>query len=557
MTRRASLIIYLTLLVLAANSCRLNVLKTPPDGSVIQKTDPVSTLSPEPEEAAGTGQPVELEIEADFWDLFRDGLIHEEQSVLNELPGASEYVLELSLSDDYSSLTGRQTVLYTNREDTVLDEVYFRLFANTAGGSSQVSNVTVDGVAVQPRYEYERSAIRLPLAAPLPIGRTIEIGLDFQVSIPRQMGGNYGLFGFFEGVLVLDEFYPVIPVYDEEGWNVESPPPNADLPYYDASFYQVTIAAPSAIFLAASGVETARAESADRQVVTFAAGPARGFYIAGSDQFTRSSLIVGETLVNCYAGPGQFQAVGRSLEAAEGALSFFGEYLGTFPYTELDIVSTPMLALGMEYPGLTAISSQLFSNPERIMVLESTVAHEIAHQWFFNVVGNDQVDHPWLDEAVVQYLTYRYFLDSRGAEAAQVLLDNWHSRWERVDNENIPIGLPAREYSAAEYSAIVYGRGPIFIKTLAEKMGVETFDTFLREYARQNWWGTGTPQEFVQLAEEYCSCDLTSLFDEWVNPYQSGLPNAGGSLCTPQAEKFALNGFLAKYWNQPVLSGYG
>ena len=147
----------------------------------------------------------------------------------------------------------------------------------------------------------------------------------------------------------------------------------------------------------------------------------------------------------------------------------------------------------MEYPGLTAISSQLYSNPDRIISLESTVAHEIGHQWFFNVVGNDQVDHPWLDEAVVQYLTYLYFLDFRGSEAAEGYVENWQSRWERVENENIPIGLPAREYSATEYSAIVYGRGPIFIKALAEEMGVERFDLFFKGLCQAKLVGNRHP----------------------------------------------------------------
>ena len=325
MNWRPSLTTSMLLLIMAASACSLNLPKPSPSASGIQKTDPVSTGQAGIEKEAATAQPVEKEIKPGFRDLFLDGLIKEEQPVLNELPGASEYVLDIALSDDFSALTGHQTVRYTNREGTALDEIYFRLFSNTAGGSSLVSNVTVDRKAVQPQYEFERSAIRLPLPAPLLDGETIEIGMDFQVGIPREMGGNYGLFGFFDGVLVLDEFYPVIPVYDEEGWNVESPPPNADLPYYDASFYEVKVTAPPAIILAASGVEVAREESAGKQVVTFAAGPARGFYIAGSELFTRSSKQLGETWIHVYAGPGQSQAVSRTLEAAEGALSIFGE----------------------------------------------------------------------------------------------------------------------------------------------------------------------------------------------------------------------------------------
>jgi hypothetical protein len=51
--------------------------------------------------------------------------------------------------------------------------------------------------------------------------------MDFQVDVPTEMGGNYNLFGYNSGVLALDKFYPVIPVYDDEGWNVEIPPKTA------------------------------------------------------------------------------------------------------------------------------------------------------------------------------------------------------------------------------------------------------------------------------------------------------------------------------------------
>ena len=79
--------------------------------------------------------------------------------------------------------------------------------------------------------------------------------MDFEVSVPREMGGNYGLFGYFDGFLVLDEFYPVIPVYDDEGWNVEIPPDHGDVTYLDASFYLVRVTAPRELMVIASGVE--------------------------------------------------------------------------------------------------------------------------------------------------------------------------------------------------------------------------------------------------------------------------------------------------------------
>ncbi len=90
-------------------------------------------------------------------------------------------------------------------------------------------------------------------------------------------------------------------------------------------------------------------------------------------------------------------------------------------------------------------------------MLESTVAHEVGHQWFYNGVGNDQHTEPWLDEAVDQYVTGLYFLDQYGPSGQQSYRDSWVSRWERIKRAPIPIGHPASSYQGKEYGAIVYG----------------------------------------------------------------------------------------------------
>ena len=88
--------------------------------------------------------------------------------------------------------------------------------------------------------------------------------------------------------------------------------------------------------------------------------------------------------------------------------------------------------------------------------------------------------------------------------------------WERVDNEPIPIGMPVADYEEAEYSAIVYGRGPVFVRELEETMGRETFDAFMRDYLATFRWGNSTTAAFRELAESHCNCDLGPLFEQWV-----------------------------------------
>jgi aminopeptidase N len=460
------------------------------------------------------------------WDdraIFREGLTEAAQEALDRLPGASVYHIEFQIADDMLSLQGREEIRYTNQEDEPLDEVYFRLFPNISGGATEVSAVKVGGQAVEPVYEFEGSAIRAPLPAALQPGEQIVIEMDFEVQVAQEMGGNHGLFGYFDDVLVLDEFYPVVPVYDDEEWNVEVPPPNGDTTYFDASFYLVRVTAPENLVVIASGVEVGREYEGENQILTFAAGPARDFYLAASEKYTVISERIGETTFNSYAFPERAEGAELALQFSMTTVRHFGRHFGGYPYTEYDVVSTPMQALGMEYPGIVGIALVLYDPeaevsgaPSRVM-LESTVVHETGHQWFYNLVGSDQVDEPWLDEALVQYATGLYYVEVRGEDAAEQYRNySWYGYWGRADQAEIPIGMPVGDYAEGEYGPIVYGRGPIFVMTLAEEMGQETFDEFLREYTESHRWGIGTGDEFKQLAESHCQRDLTALFEEWV-----------------------------------------
>ncbi|MCD4673528.1 MAG: M1 family metallopeptidase [Anaerolineaceae bacterium] len=475
------------------------------------------------EESLSPEDNVPLVIEWEDREIFRPGLIAEEQAVLDDLEGASIYHIKLDIPDDLEVLQGHLEVQYTNREDTDLEQVYFRLYPNVSGGKIMVSNVLVDGKTVTASEQFGKSALRVPLPEPLGVGETVLISMDFADDLPREMGGNYGLFGFFDNVMVLDEFYPVIPAYDEEGWNVEVPPPAGDWTHFDASFYVVEVTAPADLVLAASGQEVTRTEEDDRQVVTLAAGPARDFYIAGSTDFIKVSQQVGETTVNSYALSHWPDGAALALKIASDALQVFSTRFGTYPYAEFDVVSTPMLALGIEYPGITGITLQeydlegtMYGTPVRVM-LETTVVHEVGHQWFYNAVGNDQVDEPWLDEAVVQYITSLYYVDLYNESAAESYRQGgWYGRWDRVDRADVPIGLPSADYEEGYYVPAVYGRGPVFMQTLAEEMGQETFDAFLREYYQAHKWSIAQGGDFRRMAEEQCDCDLEQLFVDWV-----------------------------------------
>lgn len=434
------------------------------------------------------------------------------------------YHLDLTIADDLSTMGGREQVRYTNTEADPLEEVQFRLYPNMLGGSMTVSEVTVDGVSVDPGYSLANSLMAVPLASPLAPGQSVILEMHFDVTVPGDIDQNYGILSHAESVLSYAHGYPVIALYDEHGWNAQVPSPWGDVTVADAAYYLVRISVPSDWHVAASGIELSKVEKGDQQTLTVAAGPARDFYFAGSPDYVVTRRQVGEVRLQAFAKPGEDERVRVALDSEEAALGVYDEHYGPYPYSEFDFASTPTYALGVEYPGIIAINQQMFTPAQdlgalpEVIWLESTVAHEVGHQWFYNAVGDDQLSEPWLDESMAQYATWEYYRDAKGAVAARAWEESLHARWGRVDDQKIPIGLPVSSYDPTSYGAIVYGRGPLFVEALREKMGDATFDAFILDYAMMERWRVATTQDFKALAEQHCSCDLTPLFDEWVYP---------------------------------------
>jgi hypothetical protein len=454
------------------------------------------------------------------WDTLRDyeiGLIKAEVPSLKLLQDATVYHIDLVISANLLTLTGREQVRYTNREVVDLDKIYFRLFPNVSGGQTTISGVLLDTEKINFDMEYGNSALRVILPEVLKPGNSITLDIDFTVDIPQSPSGNYGLFGFFNDILALDSWYPVIPVYDNNGWHIELGPPYGDKTFLDASFYLVRVTSPADLVFVTSGSEIRQEVKNGEKVLTFIAGPVRDFYLAASSRFTRTSSKVGETTINNYTVPEIIGNENFVMTIAADSLKSYNARFGEYPYKELDIVPLNMEsnAMGIEYPGVFGFNVNIYTRTD---ILEATVAHEVGHQWFYNIVGNDQVNEPWLDEAMTQYITGLYYLDRYGEDGWSGFRQSWINRWNKANQQAIPVGLSVAGYTADEYGPIVYGRGPLFIEALADKIGAQTFKKCLRSYYQANMWQIATTESFRNHFETCTTSDLSTLFEEWVLP---------------------------------------
>lgn len=479
---------------------------------------------PTPDSPTSTPEPDPMTTPWDDRSIFKDGLVASAQSILDGLDGASVYHIEFTIADSLYQITGTEEVRYTNNETVPLNEVYFRLFPNILGGEMRISNLTVDGQATSPRYELADSLMVVPLSALLEAGQSVVISMDFSVTVPQTVDLNYGVLAYSDDVLALAHAYPVICVYDDEGWNAELPPQDGDVSFGDAAFYLVRVRAPKGVTLVTSGRRVSFSEEGQVQVLTVANGPARDFYLAASPKYEEISQTFGEVTIRSYAPKDLKNGAQFALEVASRAVDVFSRRYAPYPYTEFDIVSTPTLALGIEYPGMTAITTRIYDvggeyrGAPASQYMESTVAHEVGHQWFYHLVGNDQLDDPWLDESLTQFITLQYYADVYGTAGEDGFRTGLEGRWERVNKADIPIGMPVADYQGSEYGAIVYGRGALFFEAVRDEMGAEAFDAFLRAYTESLAWDIATPEYLQSLAEQTCACKLDNLFDEWVYP---------------------------------------
>jgi len=131
---------------------------------------------------------------------------------------------------------------------------------------------------------------------------------------------------------------------------------------------------------------------------------------------------VGGTTVTGYADPDHVAGNHEILAYATQALATYNDLFGPYPYTELDVVEVPS-TVGFEFPELVLIGSEFFDDPahasSRVGAVELLVAHEVAHQWWYGLVGNNHHQHAFLDEGLAEYASFLYFEREHGTAAAE------------------------------------------------------------------------------------------------------------------------------------------
>jgi aminopeptidase N len=145
----------------------------------------------------------------------------------------------------------------------------------------------------------------------------------------------------------------------------------------------------------------------------------------------------------------------------------------------------------------------------------STV-HEVAHQWWYSLVGNDQQDEPWLDEALTQYSTVLFYEFIEGWNGA--VSDVLEVRYAPVagTDDDLPFTLPVSEYSPSNYGPVVYAKGPLFFHALRQQVGDEAFLSLLTAYLEAYRYRIAHGEDLLSLMQTHTDQDLSPLYQEWL-----------------------------------------
>ncbi|MBN1582936.1 MAG: hypothetical protein JXA89_19655 [Anaerolineae bacterium] len=460
-----------------------------------------------------------------FWDWqdltpYKQAMLPEFQSDVDRFADATRYIIDLRVDPQALTLHATEYVRYTNHEIDPLSDIVFRLIPNTPGfgGATQIQTILLNGQEASFDLQFQNSAIYVPLQEPLSPGKTVDLVLSFEGTLPADALSGYAPYGYFDRVLALPTAYAMIPVYDDEGWNAELAPIHGDPTFSDTALYLVRLTLPKEFVVAASGVAIEEDNNDDGTTTrTFASGPMRDFNVIASPAYVQVSDVVGQILVTSYYMPGDDTGGKLALDYAVKALRLYQEMFGPYPFNELDVMATPTEAGGIEYPGLIVIARHLYDREGGFF--EFVTAHEMAHQWWYSLVGNDQIDEPWLDEALAQYATLLYFEHYDGQEVARSVLKDSFEGWYKSlnqEDQKIAIGLPTVSYPEPIYGAIVYGKGPLFFHEIRSQVGDDTFYAILQRYLKQYQYGIAYPQDWMDIAEELSGQNLDELYQEWV-----------------------------------------
>ena len=457
------------------------------------------------------------------------------EALLAAAQALDTYQIDAVFDPKLSTLTCTQRVVYTNRTGLAQEMLYFHAYANAfkredtspaavpdlaentygaAGfdpGEIAFDAVAVDGAPVAfALMGADEAVLRVPVDALQP-GQAVTLDMAYTLRIPL-CGFRFGV---KDKIWNLGNVFPIAAIHDAQGWRLD-PYGSIGDPFYSAcANYTVTLDAPRAYIAAASGALRAQETKSGRTVWRWEAPAVRDFALTLSERYKVEQKLVDGVLVSGYATTAKNAR--NTQRFAETALGIYTQLFGAYPYPALSAAEAQLGGYGgMEYPGFVMIDADQYERPG---ALEMVVAHEVAHQWWYAMVGNDEIREPWLDEALTEYSTLMYYEKQYGLSTFEQL---YEARVEKALRADLPsdrtIASDVDTFSTlSEYSTVVYQRGAGMLHGLRLAVGEEIFLDVMRAYAERHRFGIATRADFIAVCNEVTGSNWQGYFDDYLD----------------------------------------
>jgi hypothetical protein len=401
---------------------------------------------------------------------------------------------------DYAShqLAVDETIVYTNQTGINLNELVMAVEPNLRSGFS-LEHIQLDGTDLT--YDLTGQKLTVYLPQTLAPGAQVNLALRFRIDIPPK--NREFPYGYVSYQVNLVDWYPFIVPFSN-GWILHDPSGLGEHLVYDSADFDVNIkTTETGITIAASGLEEPNGEW-----TRYRLSGGRTFAFSASDSFGVKESAVGSVVIRSYYFNGYDGAGQGMLNAAVKAVGLFKDLFAPYPYASLSVVQAD-LNDGQEYDGLVFLGTKFYDQyggSEKSNLVTIGV-HEISHQWWFGLVGNDQATEPWLDESLAVYseeLYYEYLHPGYG--------DWW---WNFRVNYFGPSGwVDTNIYEASSFRGYVnaaYLNGANFLDELRWRMGRDDFLKFLKDYASRYGHGRATASDFFAVAQQNTTTDISDL----------------------------------------------
>ncbi|MGV9936137.1 M1 family metallopeptidase [Streptomyces olivaceoviridis] len=412
---------------------------------------------------------------------------------------ARHYDLDIAYAPDTGRLDGRTTL--TARATQKLSSFDLDL------QKLEVTGVQVDGRSA--RFTRDGDEIIVTPRHPLPAGRDFTVSVTYG-GVPQPLGGpiifgsDYGWMKTSDGVFVACEPNAASTWF-----------PSSDHPA-DKATYDIRIKAPRGLTGVSNGRLVSTYDKGGSTYTHWRESKPMATYLATATigKFdVRTGRTPGGTPVYVAIDPVLKNSNNVDVYAVTAAATdYWSQVFGPYPFEETGAIVDDMPQAGF--------SLEVQSKPAYSAVRnESTIVHELAHQWFGDSVSVAQWKDTWLNEGFATYAQWLWAEHQGTRTAHDAFLAGYDSRPADSAFWQIKVADPQRD---TMFASAVYQRGAMTLQVLRERIGDTAFFKLLPAWTKLHRYGNADTADFVRLAERVSGQQLDDLFDTWL--FTTGKP---------------------------------